>query len=92
MTQFKIVSKNRVAEVQVIYRAVTNHESEPRVLGEYSTPKRAKQAIDSEEACIWNAKASNPPEKAIICHDCDGTGMYNREECNMCAGNGWIWK
>lgn len=25
-----------------------------------------------------------------ICFDCDQTGMVGDEECNMCAGSGWI--
>lgn len=60
-------------------------------LGVFESEKDAQNAIDLAEA-EWQrdlADAVAPP-KTTKCHDCDGSGQFNGEQCNICAGTGWV--
>ncbi|WP_146091407.1 hypothetical protein [Xanthomonas arboricola] len=60
-------------------------------LGDFDSEEDAQNAIEIAEA-EWERDlqdAASPP-KTIKCHDCDGSGTFKGEECNMCLGNGWI--
>lgn len=53
------------------------------LLGVFATEEAARYAI---------VQAHTTPGGAIRCHDCGGSGSNRAgDECNMCAGNGWIW-
>lgn len=60
-------------------------------LGDFDSEKDAQNAIDLAEAELErDLEDTGSPPKTIKCHDCEGSGTFNGDQCNMCAGSGWI--
>ena len=57
--------------------------NEHKLLGTFEDMAAARSALSRH--IPWS-----PSPGMIRCHDCEGTGRFKDDECNMCAGTGRI--
>jgi DnaJ-class molecular chaperone len=46
---------------------------------------------DNEKGFVTKKPPLGVNQESIhVCDDCEGTGLYGEEECNLCLGTGWV--
>jgi len=73
------------------FHATVRLGEKDRDLGYFESEEDAENAIDLAEAdWEFDLEEARSPSNTIICHDCEGSGTFKGQECNMCVGTGRI--